>query len=155
MRSARLPLLALLGLPVLCPDGSAAGQTLAREWPVLEDVLKTGKVVSIEELGSGANRPLKVTLSKDGRTVSGVWKPIKRGPREETWESYQAEVAAYELDKMLMLRMVAPTVEQRDPGAQRLASALARGLPALRRGARRCSRGSGLGPDPVPHEDLR
>ncbi|HEY7821035.1 MAG TPA: hypothetical protein VIG29_22615 [Vicinamibacteria bacterium] len=100
----------LLGLVVLCvPDVS--GQT-AREWPVLEAVLETGSVVKIEELGSGANRPLKVTLEKDGRTVNGLWKPIKRGPREETWESYQAEVAAYELDKMLMLRMVPPTVER-------------------------------------------
>lgn len=112
MRSARLPLLALLGLRVLGPVDIAAGQTQAREWAVLEDVLKTGKVVAVEELGTGANRPLKVTLQKDGRTVSAVWKPIKRGPREEAWESYQAEVAAYELDKMLMLRMVPPTVER-------------------------------------------
>jgi hypothetical protein len=95
---------------VLCVS-DVSGQA-ALEWPVLEDVLETGSVVAIEELGQGANRPLKVTLQKDGRTVSGVWKPIKRGPREETWESYQAEVAAYELDKMLMLRMVPPTVER-------------------------------------------
>ena len=109
MRTAALP---VLGLLLLRPTGAASEQPATREWPVLEDVLKTGSVVSIEELGSGANRPLKVTLEKDGRTVKGVWKPIKRGPREETWESYQAEVAAYELDKMLMLRMVAPTVER-------------------------------------------
>ncbi len=112
MRSVRPPLLALSGLLGLCSPDIAAGQSPAREWAVLEDVLETGAVVAVEELGAGANRPLKVTLQKNGRTVNGVWKPIKRGPREEAWESYQAEVAAYELDKMLMLRMVPPTVER-------------------------------------------
>ncbi len=112
MRSMRLPVLALLGLLFSGSSYLAAGQPLASEWPILEDILETGAVVGIEELGTGANRPLKVTLSKDGRTVDAVWKPIKRGPREEAWESYQAEVAAYELDKMLMLRMVPPTVER-------------------------------------------
>ena len=109
MRTTVLP---VLGLLVFRSTGAASEQPAAREWSVLEDILETGAVVKIEELGSGANRPLKVTLEKDGRTVRGVWKPIKRGPREETWESYQAEVAAYELDKMLLLRMVPPTVER-------------------------------------------
>src|SRR5262245_63537409 len=107
MRSAILPLSALTFLGA---SAVTSETPLAREWPVLEDILKTGSVVSIEELGSGANRPLKVKLKKEGRSIDAVWKPIKRGPREEAWESYQAEVAAYELDKMLMLRMVPPTV---------------------------------------------
>jgi hypothetical protein len=101
-----------LGFLALGSSELGLGQTPARphDWPILEDVLATGAVVAIQELGKGANKPLKVTLQKEGRTVDGVWKPIKRGPREETWESYQAEVAAYELDKMLGLHMVPPTV---------------------------------------------
>jgi hypothetical protein len=97
---------------------AASGQPSPRslEWPVLEDILETGEVVSIQDLGTGANKPLKVTLRKQGRTVDGLWKPIKRGPREETWESYQAEVAAYELDKMIGLFMVPPTVEREIKG---------------------------------------
>lgn len=111
MSSMTFPLMCFSALfsPVL-----AWGQPSARaqEWPILEDVLRTGEVVEIVELGTGANRPLKVTLRKNGRTAAGVWKPIKRGPREETWESYQAEVAAYEMDKMIGLNMVPPTLER-------------------------------------------
>jgi hypothetical protein len=91
---------------------SAQPADRAREWPILEDVLRTGEVVTVDDVGEGANKPLKVTLRKGDRTVDALWKPIKRGPREETWESYQAEIAAYEMDKMLMLHMVPPTVER-------------------------------------------
>lgn len=110
MRGMTVPLLWFL---VLGSSEQGSGQPSARslEWPILEDVLKTGEVVAVKDLGTGANKPLKVTLRKQGRTVDGVWKPIKRGPREEAWESYQAEVAAYELDKMIGLFMVPPTVE--------------------------------------------
>ncbi len=115
MRSVALP---LLGFLLLGSSRLASGQPSARahEWPILEDILETGEVVAIEELGRGANKPLKVTLRKESRSVEGVWKPIKRGPREEAWESYQAEVAAYELDKMIGLYMVPPTVEREIKG---------------------------------------
>jgi hypothetical protein len=106
--------LPLTGLVVLGSFVPAWGQPSdrAREWPRLEDILRTGKITAVEEIGVGANKPLKVTLQKDSRSIQAVWKPIKRGPREEAWESYQAEVAAYEMDKMLMLTMVPPTVER-------------------------------------------
>ncbi len=117
MRSMTLP---LMGLLALGSSALASGQHSARslDWPVFEDILETGEVVAIEDMGTGANRPLKVTLRKQGRSVDAVWKPIKRGPREETWESYQAEVAAYELDKMLGLRMVPPTVVKEIQGVK-------------------------------------
>jgi hypothetical protein len=110
--------LSLMGLLALVSSNLASGQRSPRsdEWPIFADILKTGEVVNIQDLGTGANKPKKVTLAKQGRTVDGVWKPIKRGPREETWESYQAEVAAYELDKMLGLYMVPPTVEREIQG---------------------------------------
>jgi hypothetical protein len=102
----------------LCSSNLASGQHSARtlEWPILEDILETGEVVAIKDMGTGANKPMKVTLRKNGRTIDAVWKPIKRGPREWAWESYQAEVAAYELDKMLGLQMVPPTVEKEIQG---------------------------------------
>jgi hypothetical protein len=109
-----------MGFLALGSSDLASGQPSARsqEWPIFADILKTGEVVNIQDLGTGANKPKKVTLRKQGRTVDGVWKPIKRGPREEAWESYQAEVAAYELDKMLGLRMVPPTVEREIKGVK-------------------------------------
>jgi len=106
--------LAFAGLLALGSSDLASGQQTARslEWPMFADILKTGEIVDVRDLGVGANKPLKVTLRKQSRTIDAVWKPIKRGPREETWESYQAEVAAYELDKMIGLYMVPPTVER-------------------------------------------
>ncbi|HEY7696949.1 MAG TPA: hypothetical protein VIE88_00965 [Vicinamibacteria bacterium] len=114
MRSMTLPLMCFLCFLAQVSSVLAGGQASERahEWPILEEVLRTGEVVKIEDMGTGANKPLKVTLTKNGRTAAGVWKPIKRGPREETWESYQAEVAAYEIDKMLGLHMVPPTLER-------------------------------------------
>src|SRR3990172_7214418 len=112
--------LPLMGFLALGFSNLASGQPPARflDWPVLEDILRTGEVVAIKDMGVGANKPLKVTLRNQGRTADGVWKPIKRGPREEAWESYQAEVAAYELDRMLGLHMVPPTVEREIQGVK-------------------------------------
>jgi hypothetical protein len=83
---------------------------------LFEDVLKNGEVTKVKELGRGANEPKKLTLTKDGHTLQGLWKPIERGKKEWAWESYQAEVAAYELDKVLGLGMVPPTVVREHEG---------------------------------------
>jgi hypothetical protein len=91
-------------------DGSSkiwVGKTLE-----IEEILRTGRIVSTEPLGEGRNNPRKVTIEKDGRTLHGIWKPIERGRHQWAWECYQAEVVAYELDKLIGLNMVPPTVER-------------------------------------------
>ena len=75
-----------------------------------EELLENAEVVSIQELGRGANNPKLVTLRQGERTLRGLWKPIQRGPKEWAWESYETEVAAYKIDRMLGLDMVPPTV---------------------------------------------
>ena len=81
-----------------------------------EDVLTTGDIVAIKDLGEGRNQPKKVTLSKNGLELNGIWKPIERGRHDWAWETYQAEVVAYQLDKLLGLNMVPPTVEREFQG---------------------------------------
>jgi hypothetical protein len=81
-----------------------------------ERVLATGEVTSSEEIGVGVMHPVKVTLDHEGQTYEASFKPIKRGRHKGFWESYQAEIAAYELDKMLGLDMVPPTVDRRING---------------------------------------
>jgi hypothetical protein len=41
-----------------------------------------------------------------------TWKVLPPGRRDGYWESYKAEIAAYELDKLLRLDMVPPAVER-------------------------------------------
>ena len=44
-----------------------------------EELLENAEVVSIKEIGSGANNPKRVTLRQGERTLRGLWKPIQRG----------------------------------------------------------------------------
>jgi hypothetical protein len=48
--------------------------------------------------------------------ASATWKPLKPGVRKGYWESYKSEIAAYELDKLLGMHMVPPTVEREIDG---------------------------------------
>ena len=45
-----------------------------------------------------------------------AFKPIERGRQHGFWESYQAEIATYEIDKLIGLGMTPPTVERRIKG---------------------------------------
>jgi hypothetical protein len=75
-----------------------------------EDVLATGDIVDMKDLGEGRTHPKKLTISKNGLELHGIWKPIERGRHDWAWETYQAEVVAYQLDQILGLNMVPPTV---------------------------------------------
>jgi len=92
----------------------AASDDSAKIWAghakEFEELLANAEVVSIKELGRGANNPKRLTLRQGERTLRGLWKPIQRGPKEWAWESYETEVAAYKIDRMLGLNMVPPTV---------------------------------------------
>lgn len=108
-----LILLVLAGL-VAGSQLARAGQKSSKSWldrpREYEAILRGGEILAVKDLGSGRNNPKKVTLKQEGRTVDAVWKPIQRGRQEWGWESYQAEVAAYKLDRLLELGMVPPTV---------------------------------------------
>ena len=77
-----------------------------------EERLRTAEVVSHEDVGMGVTAPVKVTLRNEGQTFHAIFKPIRRGRHKGFWESYQAEIAAYRMDRMLGLDMVPPTVER-------------------------------------------
>jgi hypothetical protein len=82
----------------------------------IEDYLKGAEIVSMEELSVGVTKPRKAKLAPGGLVEAMAWKPIKPGRYSGYWESYKAEIAAYELDKLLGLGMVPPTVEKRVQG---------------------------------------
>ncbi len=82
----------------------------------VEAALRTVEVIELEDIGTGVTKPMKATLVAGGRVEAFVWKDVKPGIYQGYWESYKSEIAAYELDKLLKLRMTPPYVERRLDG---------------------------------------
>jgi hypothetical protein len=82
-----------------------------------EDFLKTAKIVGAVQLGEdeGVTTPWKLTLQKDGVVRHGLWKNVSGSPLGIV-DSWLYEIAAYDLDKLLGLGMVPPTVLKRFRG---------------------------------------
>ena len=85
------------------------------ERPKWEEFLKTAEIVKFEEIGKGVTRPIRIYLKKDDMEASGAWKN-PGGIRGGYLEGWQYEIAAYELDKLLGLNMIPPTVEREFQG---------------------------------------
>lgn len=79
----------------------------------IEEYLIKAEVVTLKDIGTGVTNPKKAELAAGGLVEAMAWKPIRPGIYSGFWESYKSEIAAYELDKLLELNMVPPTVERR------------------------------------------
>ncbi len=98
---------------------------------VAEKFLKTAEITALEEFDTkGITRPRKATLTDGEVTAKAVFKTIDKFHVKEKLpngrtvfklkDSYKHELAAYELDKLLGLGFVPPTVERtirRDTGS--------------------------------------
>jgi hypothetical protein len=60
----------------------------------------------------GVTKP-KLVLAPGGLMRSAAWKQLTPRRQKGYWESYKAEIAVYELDKLLEMHMVPPTVQRR------------------------------------------
>jgi hypothetical protein len=121
MRRIRRPCIAAL---LLVLWGLPASAQNAKTWigraQEIEEYLKTAKVVRLEDLRVGVTKPRRAYLAPGGPVESMAWKTIRPGLYGGFWETYQSEIAAYELDKLIGLDMIPPTVERRvdsEPGA--------------------------------------
>ncbi len=98
------------------PAPSAAATACAVTWvgheAEYEQFLKTAAVTSIKEVPVGVTRPSRAYFAPGGLADSMAWKAITPGMKGGFYESYRSEIAAYELDKLLGLQMVPPTVER-------------------------------------------
>ena len=92
-----------------------------------EEFLRTGQVIKKKPIGKGVTNPYQLTLTDGTRTLKAVWKTIDvskfgitqfdRGGFEVGFrDTYKFEIAAYELDKLLGLELVPPTVERQIGG---------------------------------------
>jgi hypothetical protein len=100
---------------------SRAGEALsAKTWvghgAEIERHLQSAEIVRMEAIGTGVTKPQRAHLAPATPFESLVWKPLAPGMRGGYQESYKSEIAAYELDKLLMMNMVPPAVERRING---------------------------------------
>ena len=97
--------------------GAGAGSKvwLGRE-AEFEAFLKTPRSTRRRAIPVGVTRPRRVFFAPGGLAAAAVFKPLQPGRTGGFFESYKSEIAAYELDKILGLGMVPPTVERRYNG---------------------------------------
>jgi len=98
--------------PAAAPAAAACALNWTGHEAELEQFLKSAKVASMKEVPVGVTRPSRAYFEAGGLAESMAWKPIPPGLKNGYYESYKSEIAAYELDKILGLGMVPPTVER-------------------------------------------
>ena len=76
----------------------------------IEEYLRTAECVSMKSLGS--NFAAQCALRPGGPITRMAWRSQPPGSSRGFSESYKTEIAAYELDKLLKMDMVPPTVER-------------------------------------------
>ncbi len=94
---------------------AAIAQLTSTELSQREDVeewLATGKLVDAKAIGEGVTKPYRLFLKAGEVEISGAWKSVS-GFKNGVLEDWQYEIAAYQMDKLLGLNMVPPTVEKR------------------------------------------
>jgi hypothetical protein len=95
-------------------DAQFLRQEIARR-PEIEKLLKTSEIIDFKEIGSGVTRPFRLFLESENDSLSGAWKNPE-GMMDGVLEGWRFEIAAYEMDKLLGLDMIPPTVEREFQG---------------------------------------
>ncbi len=80
-----------------------------------EEFLKTAEIIEYQDIGEGVTKPKRLFLKKGEVEASGAWKNPS-GRMYGFLEGWQYEIAAYEMDKLLGLNLVPPTVERKFKG---------------------------------------
>ena len=81
-----------------------------------EEFLKQAKVVKVEDVPVGVTKPKRAYVTPGGLAGGFVFKELMPSRKSGFFESYKSEIAAYELDKILGMGMVPPTVERKYDG---------------------------------------
>jgi hypothetical protein len=77
-----------------------------------EECLKTSPVTSEKETPIGVTRPRQIFFKQGGLCTRALFSAQRTSRNSGYLESYQSRIAAYELDRILGLDMVPPTVER-------------------------------------------
>jgi hypothetical protein len=79
----------------------------------IEEYLRTAGCVTMQKFEMGATR---CVLPPGGPIARMAWRLIPPGVYRGFWTSFKADLAAYELDKLLKMDMVPPTVDRQLEG---------------------------------------
>ena len=96
-----------------CTQGLGAKIWVGR-YQEIEEYLRTAECVSMEVLLLA--NVMRCTLRPGGPVARMAWRALPPGVHRGFCESYRAEIAAYELDKLLKMDMVPPSVERQIQG---------------------------------------
>ena len=120
IHSHRAANLLVLTLALSTFAGAQSVQRATLPWlgsaDAIAEYIRTAPVQKIESIPVGVTKPKRALLAPGGPVGSVVVKDLPPGRKGGFWESYRSEIAAYELDRMLELNMVPPTVEKRVNG---------------------------------------
>ena len=108
--------LALLSAAAPAQDQAVGAKTWIGRYGEFEEFLENVEVVRMEDIGIGVTASQRCYVAPGGPLEAFAWKPIRPGIYAGYYESYKAEIAAYELDKLLGLDMVPVKVERRIRG---------------------------------------
>jgi hypothetical protein len=121
--SLAVPLACLLSLQVaviVAQVAVVAAQVAAEKTPKvwvgryeeLENYIKTSPIARVEDIPLGVTRPRHGFFAPGGPIEGVAIKALRPSRDTGYFESYQSEIAAYELDKLLGMDMVPVTVEK-------------------------------------------
>jgi hypothetical protein len=128
VKKTMLVVAAVLGLVALASAQDPPASMASPEKPALsskvwiehyaeyEEFLKTAPIERLAAIPVGVTHPRRAYFAPGGLAASAAVKNLPPGRRAGFWESYKSEIAAYELDRLLGLDMVPPTVERRVEG---------------------------------------
>jgi hypothetical protein len=109
------PHLRAIGSPVSSAQTAVANHS-AKIWEgrnaEFEAYIREAPVDHIDEVPIGVTHPKRAYFKPGGLVESIAWKLLPPGRPNGYWESYKSEIAAYELDKLLDMRMVPVAVEK-------------------------------------------
>jgi hypothetical protein len=101
--------------PVASPARAGCKVWLGRH-AEFEEYLRTAVIERVVNVPIGVTKPRRAYFAQGGLAASAAVKHLPMGRRSGFWEAHASEIAAYELDRVLGLDMVPPTVERRVEG---------------------------------------
>lgn len=104
-----------LAVPVLAQESKGSKIWIDR-YQEYEEFLLNADIERKEDVGVGVTKPQRVYFAAGGLAESALWRKLPPGRHRGFVDSYKADIAAYELDKLLKLEMVPPSIERRVDG---------------------------------------